>query len=54
MGTNVTVFVLFFLLALIEALQSRNWPLVALFGVLGVLSLRADSLVHPKRNRRSQ
>jgi hypothetical protein len=37
-----TVFLLFFGIALIEAIGKRNWPNAALFAVLGALSLWAD------------
>ena len=40
--TNLAVFVLFFGLALIEALQQNNWLEAALFLALGILSLWAD------------
>ena len=40
--TNLAVFVLFFGLALIEALQQNNWLSAALFLALGILSLWAD------------
>lgn len=43
-GTNFAVFVIFFAIALIEALQKGNWLEAILFAALGVLSLRADSL----------
>jgi hypothetical protein len=39
---NIAVFILFFGIALIEALQKQNWLEAALFAALGVLSLRAD------------
>jgi len=39
---NLTVFVIFFGIALIEALQKGNWLEAALFLALGVLSLWAD------------
>ena len=39
---NITVFILFFGIALIEALQKHNWLEAVLFMALGVLSLRAD------------
>lgn len=41
-GTNVTVFVLFFGIALIEALWNNNWLQAALFLALGAMSLWAD------------
>ncbi|HEY4479311.1 MAG TPA: hypothetical protein VI981_03075 [Candidatus Paceibacterota bacterium] len=40
--TNITVFILFFGIALIEALQKQNWLEAALFLALGILSLWAD------------
>jgi len=40
--SNIAVFVLFFGVALIEALQKNNWLEAALFAALGVLSLWAD------------
>ncbi|QQG38129.1 MAG: hypothetical protein HYS26_01070 [Candidatus Kaiserbacteria bacterium] len=40
--TNLAVFVLFFGLALIEAMQRGNWIGAALFLALGALSLWAD------------
>lgn len=39
---NITVFVLFFGIALVEAIQRNNWIEAALFLALGLLSLRAD------------
>jgi hypothetical protein len=39
---NLTVFVLFFGIALIEAIQKGNWVEAALFIALGVMSLWAD------------
>lgn len=42
-GTNATIFILFFCIALIEALQVHNWFLAGLFIALGVLSLYADN-----------
>ena len=40
--TNIAVFVLFFGLALIEALQKSNWLEAVIFFALGLLSLWAD------------
>lgn len=40
--TNITVFIIFFGIALIEALQNQSWLLAGLFLALGLLSLRAD------------
>ena len=39
---NFAVFIIFFGIALIEAVQKGNWLEAALFLALGVLSLRAD------------
>lgn len=43
-GTNATIFVLFFCVALIEAIQLHNWFFAGIFIALGVLSLYADNL----------
>jgi len=40
--SNLAVFVIFFGIALIEAVQKRNWLEAALFAALGVMSLWAD------------
>lgn len=40
--TNLAVFIIFFGIALIEAVQKQNWLEAALFLGLGILSLRAD------------
>jgi len=39
---NITVFILFFGIALIEALQKHNWLEAILFLALGAMSLFAD------------
>jgi hypothetical protein len=41
-GSNVTVFVLFFGIALIEALEKHNWLEAVLFLGVGIVSLWAD------------
>ena len=41
-GTNITVFLLFFGLSLLEAFGSRNWVTAALWLAVGFLFLRAD------------
>lgn len=41
-SSNFTVFLLFFGIALIEAMQKQNWLEAFLFLILGVISLRAD------------
>jgi hypothetical protein len=40
--TNLAVFILFFGIALTEALQQQNWLGALLFAALGTLSLWAD------------
>jgi hypothetical protein len=40
--SNLAVFIIFFGIALIEAIQKGNWLEAALFLALGALSLRAD------------
>lgn len=40
--TNLVVFILFFGIAFIEAMQKQNWLEAALFLALGALSLWAD------------
>ena len=40
--TNLAVFVIFFGIALIEAVQKNNWLEASLFLALGLLSLWAD------------
>ncbi len=44
--SNIAVFVIFFGIALIEALQKQNYLEAALFLALGVLSLWADFKKH--------
>ena len=39
---NITVFIIFFGIALIEAVQKHNWLEALLFLTLGVMSLWAD------------
>lgn len=39
---NVTVFIIFFGIALVEAVQKSNWIEASLFLALGILSLQAD------------
>lgn len=40
--TNIAVFILFFGIALVEAIQGGNWLQAGFFLALGVLSLWAD------------
>lgn len=41
-GKNFAVFILFFGIALIEAVQKGNWPEALLFSALGIVFLFAD------------
>ena len=41
-GTNITVFLLFFGLSMLEAFGSRNWITAALWLLVGILFLRQD------------
>lgn len=43
LGANFAVFVLFFGLALVEALQRNSWLEACLFLALGLVSLLADA-----------
>lgn len=43
LGTNMTIFILFFGVALVEAFQSQNWLLAGLFFILGLVFLYADN-----------
>lgn len=42
-GANFAVFVLFFGLAILEAFKNQNWLESALFALLGLIFLWADS-----------
>ena len=44
LGANFAIFLLFFGLATLEALQTRNWLKAALWFALGVAFLIADNL----------
>jgi hypothetical protein len=46
LGTNVTVFLLFFGVAALEAFQSRNWLKALFWLAIGLVFLLADN---PKR-----
>jgi uncharacterized membrane protein YccC len=47
-GTNFAVFVLFFGIATIEAIQTQNWIKVAFWFTIGVVFLFADNLKRKK------
>jgi len=40
--TNIAVFIIFFGMALLEALQKQNWLEAGIFLALGILSLWTD------------
>jgi hypothetical protein len=42
LNSSLTIFILFFGVALIEAFERHNWPEAILFLLLGVVSLFAD------------
>ena len=44
LGANVTVFLLFFGLSLLDAVRSHDWPRAVLWLALGFVFLRADAL----------
>jgi hypothetical protein len=44
LGTNVTVFLLFFGISLLDAVQSHDWLRALLWFAIGLVFLRADSL----------
>lgn len=41
-STNSAIFILFFGMALIEALQKQRWLEMTIFVLLGILFIRAD------------
>jgi hypothetical protein len=43
-GTNVTIFLLFFGLTLLEAVQTRDWLRAAFWLAIGFVFLTADGL----------
>lgn len=51
LGTNVTIFLLFFGIALLDALGSGRWFVALFWLAIGVLFLRADAL-KPKHDER--
>jgi len=44
LGTNFTVFLLFFGVGILEAIQTRNWPKAAFWFAIGLVFLVADNL----------
>ncbi|MFA5942061.1 MAG: hypothetical protein WC798_00070 [Candidatus Paceibacterota bacterium] len=43
LGTNFAIFILFFGVAALDALQTQNWLRVGVFATLGILCLWADA-----------
>ena len=43
-GTNITIFLLFFGLSLLEAVQTRDWLKAVLWLAIGLVFLSADGL----------
>ena len=50
LGPNVTVFLLFFGIALLEAFRAGDWLQAALWCALGLVFLRADALRRDERH----
>jgi cell division protein FtsW (lipid II flippase) len=44
LGTNFVVFLLFFGVAVLETIQTRNWLKTALWLAIGIVFLLADNL----------
>jgi hypothetical protein len=44
LGTNFTVFLLFFGVAALEAFQSKNWFMAGFWLAIGIVFLLADNL----------
>ncbi len=42
-GTNFTIFILFFGVAVLEAIQTQNWARIAFWGAIAVVFLLADA-----------
>jgi len=42
LGTNFAIFILFFGVALLDAIQTQNWLRVAFWAAIGVVFLWAD------------
>jgi hypothetical protein len=43
-GTNVTVFLLFFGIALLDVMRGQHWLMAVFWVAIGLVFLRADSL----------
>jgi hypothetical protein len=51
-GTNFVIFLLFFGIALLEAIQSANWGKAALWTAIGLFFLFADNLNKNKTDKK--
>ena len=49
LGSNATIFVLFFGVSLLEAFQNRNWLKALFWLAIGVVFLFADSFNRPSK-----
>lgn len=43
-GTGITVFILFFGVAVIEAIRTQNWKMVGFWVLIGIVFLMADNV----------
>jgi len=50
LGTNFTIFILFFGVATLEAFESKNWVKAVFWLAIGVVFLVADNLKSKKAN----
>ena len=53
-GTNFVVFLLFFGVALLEAIQAANWGKAALWVAIGVLFLMADHFSGKQKQEKTE
>jgi hypothetical protein len=44
LGTNFTIFLLFFGMAMLEAIETNNWLKAAFWLIIGIVFLMADNL----------
>ena len=49
LGTNVTIFLLFFALSLLDAFQTHDWVRAAFWCAIGLVFLFADALKRPSK-----
>ena len=48
-GTNFLIFILFFGIATLDALQAQNWPRAGFWLLIGAGFLWADNVLHKSR-----